>query len=132
LANLNTIGRAYAIATEELRHPPRNKEEFLPYLKATLAEETLAKERAEADEPAAAGDVRKVEDVMRSESDGEEFVIHWGVDCRGQRGLTAPVLAYEKSGKDGRRYVLQGVRGPYLVKNEKFAELPFPPGFNPP
>jgi hypothetical protein len=131
LADLNTIARAYASATDELGHPPRSKEEFLPYLKAALAEERNPGQAADSDEPVAAADVRKVEDVMRSESDGEEFVIHWGVDYRGPRSLKAPVLAYEKRGKDGRRYVLQGLR-PRSVKDEEFADLPFPPGFNPP
>jgi hypothetical protein len=132
LANLNTIGKAYATATDDLGHPPRDKGELSRYLKAILAEEAQANERAESDEPVAAKDVRTVEDVMRSESDGEEFVIHWGVDYRGPRGFKAPLLAYEKRGKDGRRYVLQGARTVRQVTNEEFAELPFPPGFNPP
>jgi hypothetical protein len=133
--NLNMIGRAYATATEELNHPPKSKAEFLPYLQAILADrENVAKEQAEGDKPGAAADASKrtVEEVMRSDSDGEEFVIHWGADCRGPRSRNAPVLAYEKHGKDGQRYVLQGTRGIRRVKDTDLAELPFPSGFNPP
>jgi hypothetical protein len=133
--NLNMIGRAYASATDELAHPPKSKAEFLPYLQAILADrENAAREQADGDTPVAAADASKrtVENVMRSDSDGEEFVIHWGADCRGPRSRKAPVLAYEKHGKDGHRYVLQGTRGARLVNDKDFAELTFPSGFSPP
>src|SRR5262245_20806960 len=69
--NLNTIGRAYAIATDDLGYPPKSKAEFLPFLKAIVDAENAAKEQADGDEPVAAADApkRTVEGVMRSESD---------------------------------------------------------------
>jgi hypothetical protein len=112
---LLTIGAAYGEATARLDHPPENKEEFLPYLK------DIIKNSKEWTSP---------DDVLRSKNDGEEFVINWAVDIRDLQGLPQkmPVVAYEKLGKDGMHYVLQGRRYVSKVSDENLAELPFPPG----
>src|SRR6202023_4359151 len=91
LYQLRTIGSAWRWATDELGHAPQNKEELMLYLK------DAAKGY---DNPA---------DILRSKVDGEEFVIHWGVDNRNAppNPDSIPVLAYEKHGKDGKRAVLQ-------------------------
>jgi hypothetical protein len=112
---LKTIAMAYAEATDRLDHPPESKEEFLPYLK------DIIKDNKEWTNP---------EDILRSKNDGQEFVIHWGVDCRDLQGLPQkmPVVAYEKTGQDGKRQVLQGRRWVRVVSDDEFAELPFPQG----
>jgi len=115
LMQLRLIGVAYARATDELDHPPQNKQELVPFLK------DLAKGY---DNPA---------DILRSKVDDEEFVIHYGVDFRDATGkdVDLPVLAYEKIGKDGKRAVLLH-RFTYLKTDEDFAKLVFPPGYKAP
>ncbi len=72
-------------------------------------------------------------EILRSPADGEEFVIHWGVDYRKYLGKSGglPVLAYEKAGKGGFRYVLQ-VRTIEHVTDAQLAKLPFPTGYSAP
>jgi len=114
---------AYGKATLDLDRPPKNKEELLPFLKPP----------ANPDNPDAA--TLKPEDILRSPADGEEFVIHWGIDIRslnmGGDPAKLPVLAYEKNSHNGKRLVLQG-RTVTEVTDEQFSELPFPRGHNPP
>jgi hypothetical protein len=121
--NLRTIGMAYGQATINLDHPPKNKEELMPFLKPP----------PNPDNPEAA--TLKPEDILRSPVDGEEFVIHWGLDFRtfnmGGDPAKLPVLAYEKHSHDGKRLVLQG-RTVTEVTDDQLSELPFPKGFNPP
>jgi hypothetical protein len=115
---LNTIARVYALATENLDHPPQNKDEFMPFLKDAL-------QGQEDGNP---------EDALRPKVDLDAFVIHWGVDCRDlPRGRPAewPVLAYEKQSKNGKRYVLR-FRMVREVTDEELSSLPFPRGYNPP
>jgi hypothetical protein len=115
LMQLRLIGVAYARATDELDHPPQSKQEIMPFLK------DLAKGF---DNPA---------DLLRSTVDGEEFVIHYGVDFRDVIGkdVDLPVLAYEKTGQDGKRAVLLH-RFTYLKTDEELANLKFPPGYKAP
>jgi hypothetical protein len=117
---LRAIGKAYVDACNDL-HPPRNKEDLIPYLKLT---------RPNPDNPDEPETIDPAE-ILRSPNDNEEFVILWGVDVTtfdvSGKLATLPVIAYEKHGKDGKRFVLQ-VRYPKLVKDEDMAGLPFPPG----
>jgi len=115
IGQLRTIAIAYGKATTELERPPQNKAELMLYLK------DLAKGY---DDPA---------DILRSKVDGEEFVIHYGVDFRDVAGKDAdmPVLAYEKYGKDGKRAVLL-FRFPFVKTDEDFANCKFPPGYKSP
>lgn len=112
---LRDIGRAYLLATDNLERPPVGKEDLLPILK----------ELRKDDNPA---------DVFRSNVDNEEFVIHWGLDLRDVTGAPnkMPVLVYEKTGRDGKRMVLQGYRYTRLVPDDQMGELVFPPGFRNP
>jgi hypothetical protein len=123
------INGAYIRATMVNGVPPQNKEELLPFLlnpQDKKADDEEAPKSEEKPEPA---------DFFRSYGDGEDFVILWGVDCRNydlsgnQTG--SPVIAYEKYGVDGMRYVLQ-FRKVSRVSNEELAALPFPPGFKAP
>ena len=83
--NLRSIGNAYVESINKKNKVPANRQDLLPYLKG---------------EP---------DKMFRSENDGEEFVILWGVDHRtyAAAGKEVPVIAYEKTGKGGKRLVLR-------------------------
>jgi hypothetical protein len=109
-----------------LNRPPQSKDELLPDIKLVLSTSV------DPDNPEMTSETTmNPADVLRSANDGEEFVIHWGVDVRemnlaGPRSQL-PVLAYEKRGKDGKRLILQ-IRFVREVMDEQFADLPFPTG----
>ena len=94
-------------ATDDLGRGPANREEIIPYLKAH-------------GEPA---------DIFRSANDHEDFVVFWNVDYREcqREGKPFPVIAHEKTGSNGMRYILQ-VRIISQVTNAQLQQLPFPPG----
>src|SRR5688500_1657546 len=69
--NLRNISFAYAQATDSLGRGPLNKEELKPFLKKM-------------GDPA---------EILRSPVDGQEFVIHWGLDYRKMKSGSPPVLA---------------------------------------
>jgi hypothetical protein len=121
--HLIMIGLAYIKATETLNHAPRNKDELVPFLKREPDPDDPDKPVPEID----------LDDLFRSPTDRQDYVIHWGLDYREYGGppRKLPVLAYEKEGKDGKRVVLQ-VRYAHTVTEEQLANLPFPPGFPPP
>ena len=109
--NLRNISLAYLKFTNDTQGPPANKDALLPYLK-------------EFGEP---------EKILVSATDGEPFVIHWNVDYRAypMQPDKAPVLAYEKTGKKGVRYVLR-VKDIVQMNETQLREAPFPSGYNPP
>ena len=121
--NLRTIVLAYGKATQDLGHAPRSKEELLPYFQS-------APDPEDPDKPVKIVDVST---IFRSPADEKDYVIHWGVNLADFEGApsTWPVLAYEREGKDGKRFILQG-RYVKAVTDEQLAELPFPPGFKSP
>jgi hypothetical protein len=104
--NLRLILAAYSKAAQELSRPPSSVQDILPYLQ----------EAGETDE------------ILRSPDDGEPYVILWGADSSAN---PAVVLAYEKHGKNGRRYVLWG-HVVWSLRDEEFKAKPFPPGHSPP
>jgi hypothetical protein len=108
--SMRALSTAYVLTTDALDRGPKNMTELMPQLKkqGAAAEPLLA-------------------------SNGDEFVIHWGVDYRKYFGKTGgmPVIAYEKSGKSGRRYVLR-VRDIEQATDEELANFPFPAGFKAP
>jgi len=110
---LGAIGRAYMLATDALDRGPLNKDELKPYISPDWADL----------------------DVFRSPNDNEEYVILWGLDYRGMdlqgNFRKQPVFAYEKTGKDGKRLVLQG-RYVFQVEDEDLTKLPFPPPYQAP
>jgi hypothetical protein len=115
---LNALTRAYFKATESLQHAP-NREEFLQFL--TTQPEYLAGFDSAAD-------------MLRSPTDGEEFVIHWGidfVDWAGHHPSTVPVFAYEKQGKEGKRLVSQ-LRHVKQVSDDELRKMTFPPPYTAP
>jgi hypothetical protein len=115
LERLKIISRAYIEATRDLEHPPQNVGELMPYLKG-------------GEDPAT---------ILRSPNDGQEYTILWGVDIQAVPPVeaTSPkafmVLAYEKQGTDGKRWVA-GFRKVRQLTDEEFKEMPFPPGHKAP
>jgi hypothetical protein len=109
--NLRAISTAYLQATDTLGRPPNNLEELKPFLKGQGGPEA----------------------ILTSPDDGEPYTILWGVDYRTvpMYGSTAPVLAYEKQGKGGKRFVLR-MRDVTQLTNEDFQKATFPPGFQAP
>jgi hypothetical protein len=122
---LKTIGLAYAKATESLERPPKNKEELMQFLKF----------EADPENPQSTEKVWQPDDILRSTSDGEEFVIHYGADFRdyndSRTPANIPVLAYEKHGRDGKRQVLR-LRWVTVMTDDELANLKFPTGYHAP
>ena len=109
--NLTKIGEAYMAATTTLNRGPSGIEELMPHLK----------------------DKGDIAELKRSADDGEDFVILWGVDYRSYQaqGQPLPVIAYEKTGKNGKRHVLR-VRYVFHLSDDEFQQVPFPAGKQPP
>ena len=89
--------------------------------------------------PVAAKDIQgllppaEAEAILRSPRDGEPVVVCWGVDVtKGAPWATStPVLAYEKKGADGARYVLTTMGNVELMPEQDFRSASFPPGHKP-
>jgi len=82
--NLGAINAAYMNATKKLGRPPAKLAELEPFLQGG-------------------------EQVLISPVDGEPYEIVWNVDIQRMRERnTPPIVAYEKTGKDGKRFVLNG------------------------
>ena len=110
-AHLIKLVAAYTQANEHLRRGPRNLDELRPHLK----------------------NVDATDAVLRSPNDQEPFVIHWGVDVLSDSAAAAPlVLAYEKRGKDGKRYVATTLRTTHVMTEAEFRQAGFPKGHKPP
>ena len=111
-SNLMFVGNAYMRFVSEKQRPPTAIKDLEPYLKEV-------------------GDVQK---ILASPRDGQPFVICWGVDLMKPLpwAKTLPVLAYEKVGAEGDRWVLTTVRSIERVKTEAFLKADFPPGHKPP
>ena len=73
-------------------------------------------------------------ELLRSPRDGEPFVICWGVDLSTPQAwaMATPVLAYERRGADGKRYVLTTQQSIVLMTAQEFRQASFPPGHSPP
>ncbi len=115
LERLKVISRAYIEASRDLEHPPQNAGELMPYLKGGRID------------PA---------EILRSPTDGQEYTIIWGVDMNNLPPVEGPpnnfiVLAYEKQGRDGKRWVA-GFRRARQMTDEEFKDAPFPPGHKAP
>ena len=106
---LNAIHRAYAQFSEATGKPPESADDLKEILiKANQDPET----------------------IFVSASDGQPFVIHWGV----QAINTSPeptVIAYEGNGKNGQRMVLTSM-GVIAMSEKELIDGSFPAGFSPP
>jgi hypothetical protein len=107
--HLERIGNAYLRATIGFNHPPANEKELLPFLR----------------------EQGKPEELLRSPADGEPFVLVWGVELRRltATGNDVPVVAYEKTGKDGKRHVLRGRADVSLLTDRELKNATFPKGY---
>ena len=103
---LNKLGAAYIRGTP----PPKTKAELLSILKSC-------------NHPI---------ELLTSPSDGQEFIIVYGVELKGLKvtGAQLPVVAFEKSGKDGKRYVLRGMNTIVQLTDEQLKSSVFPAGYN--
>jgi hypothetical protein len=71
-------------------------------------------------------------DLLISPSDGQEFIIVYDVELKGLKvsGAQLPVVAFEKSGKDGKRYVLRGMNTIVQLTDDQLKSSVFPAGYN--
>jgi len=71
-------------------------------------------------------------ELLISPSDGQEFIIVYDVELKGLKvsGAQLPVVAFEKSGKDGKRYVLRGMNTIVQLTDEQLKSSVFPAGYN--
>lgn len=105
---LRGIIRYYAAAAGELGRPPQKMEE----LKSILAPLTSEPDK-----------------YLRSTRDGEEFVVVWGLHLH-QLPLDT-IVAYERTGVDGKRFVVNLDGVVREVAADEFAKLKFPKGHTP-
>ena len=108
--NLSSLSTAYIRATDQLGRGPASVTELMPFLH-------------QFGDPAS---------LLRSPNDDQEYVIVWGYDYRSRKpGAPEPVIAYEREGKSGKRYVLQG-RLVSEMTEAAFKACKFPAGHRPP
>ena len=81
-----------------------------------------------------AKDDASFQEMMRSPNDNEEFVVMWKTNFHQlpPSGSNLPVLAYERKGNAGKRYVIKYPTQVQLLTNEEFRKCQFPPGHTPP
>jgi hypothetical protein len=109
---LYRIGKAYLRSCHALGRGPNDFGEIKDYIEGDIPE-----------------------DLLVSPNDSQPFVILWGVDVtqlRYTRQTTFYVLAYEKTGVNGSRYVLRYPIGLVLMTDEELQKAAFPPGHKPP
>lgn len=102
---LEKIGNAYV----RVQGVPKSKADLLPILKS----------------------FGKPEDILKSPNDGQEFVIVYGVELRMMKatGNDVPVVAFEKTGKDGKRFVLRGRDAVSQLSDAELRGATFPQGY---
>lgn len=113
--NLQRIGAAYTQASVKLGRPPTGPEELIEFLQVTGGS------------PAA--------EILRSPHDGENYVIVWNVDFRqlamSGANVNDVIIAYEKRGKNGSRYVMKPPSHVTQISDLEFKSAKFPPGHQP-
>lgn len=113
---LQAIGGAYLRATLKANKAPTKADDLLEYLGEESTPEAEKRE------------------TFRSDNDGEEFVIVWGVDLRktGTARLSRDtIIAYEKRGKGSQRYVLKPPADASIIPEDIFQKSQFPEGHKP-
>ena len=102
---LNKLGAAYIRGTP----PPKTKAELLSIFKSC----------------------NHPKELLISPSDGQEFIIVYGVELKGLKvsGAQLPVVAFEKSGKDGKRYALRGMNTVVQLTEAQLKSSVFPDGY---
>jgi hypothetical protein len=105
---LEQFSAVYRAATEKLRRPPANAEELKPFLSPG----------------------QSLEPLLTSPNDNQPHVVIWGTDARAGMELKPLVIAYEKEGSGGNRFVMTAM-GVFLMGPEDFKEANFPSGHKP-
>ncbi|ASV72704.1 hypothetical protein THTE_0102 [Thermogutta terrifontis] len=67
--------------------------------------------------------VENVDELFRSARDGEPYTVVYGDLSQAGQLLGAPVIAWEKKGVNGRRYVVNTLGSVKEVTDEEFAKL---------
>jgi hypothetical protein len=96
------VGRAYRDASTALKRGPASAEELKPFLKKY-------------------GDP---DQLLVSPNDGQPYHIVWGlIPSRPAKSFqTQPFLAYEKTGKDGKRYALDCMLRVHHLSDQEFTD----------
>ena len=110
-ANLRTISQAYDLVLFKKGRPPQNVDDLKPFLKELRANE----------DP----DV-----LLRSPNDNEPYEIVWGVNLDNASNISA-VLAHEKNGVNGTRYVITVARLVKTMGDEDFQHATLATGKKP-
>jgi predicted Zn finger-like uncharacterized protein len=122
-ANLNKIGGVYSFYVQQAKRAPTKAED----LKAFVAQLVQINPQAEST-------IGKPEEFLVSPHDMQPYVVHWGVFPG--HYLSPPngpvVLAYEQTGKDGRRIVLLTSGKVESYTEEQMQKARYPRGFKPP
>ncbi|QDU30353.1 hypothetical protein ETAA8_54810 [Anatilimnocola aggregata] len=111
--DLSHISKAYGIITSADHHPPRHVDEIKSLLKGLHS--------ANLNPPP--------EEILVSSRDGEPYVIIYGANVGSY--ASDEILAYEKNGKDGVRYVLLMSRDVRQMTDEEFKRAKFVMGHRP-
>ncbi len=71
-------------------------------------------------------------EILHSPNDDADFEIVWNVELRQlkAKGNDIPVVAYEKRGKDGKRFVLRGRSEILELTESSLKSATFPAGYN--
>lgn len=106
--NLMRIGAAYQRYNTEFAKPPTSADQIKRFLK----------------------EFGNPDEMLRSPRDGQPYVICWGTDLAvpPKWAKSTPVLAYEKQGAQGKRYVMTTLRSVTLMTDKEFQQASFPPG----
>ncbi len=108
--NMKTLGSAYISATQKNGKPPTKLSDLRPFVAEGI----------------------DLEQISRSENDGEDFVIVWGIDfqtSQNEKGVY-PIVIYEKKGKNGIRFICQ-FNDVMEIDETNFRASYFPPGHTP-
>lgn len=105
---LNELSKIYLAATVGLDRAPTSPQELQPYLPPG----------------------KSVDELLTSSNDRQPYVVAWGADPRTGMDLKPLVIAYEKQGSNGSRFVFTAM-GVMLMSNEDFKEARFPAGHTP-
>lgn len=100
---IKNVGLAYRDASNALKRGPANLNELKPYLKKY-------------------GDP---EQLLISPNDGQPYEIIWGIVPlrQSQSAFLKRFLAYEKTGKDGKRYALDFMMNVHHLDDEEFRQM---------
>lgn len=104
MTNLRKIGQAYDLFSSTNNRAPRNDDELKPMFKEL-------------------GDNTDPDEILRSARDGQPFVINYGPMM--DSDARDVVLAHEKDGADGKRYVLMQDRMVRVMSDDDFANAKF-------